>query len=61
MGPSWAWGATGIVTLALGSDTYLVEFFEPLDDGSGDGAYVAAPFTRTTLSTDLIPQQVQAI
>ena len=53
MGPSWARGVTGIVTLELGSDAYLVEFCEPLDDGSGAGPYCAGPFARAVLSTDV--------
>jgi hypothetical protein len=55
MGPVWARGAIGVIKIELGCDAYLVEFFEPLDDGSGDGPYSAAPFAAAALSTELEP------
>jgi hypothetical protein len=52
-GPDWARDASGTVIANLDDGTYLVEFDEPLDDGSGDGPYAAAPFARTVLDTNL--------
>jgi hypothetical protein len=56
-GPDWARNATGTVTIDLGDSTYLVEFDEPLNDGSGDGPYTAVPFGRAVLTTDLTGQR----